>query len=109
MGFEFDIEKSIQASACFLGLAPGQRLPYLVLVKLLYLADREELREVGYPLAGDTAHALPHGPILGQICDLIRLENMGEYGELWNQRFETNGAPYHQAQERSWDIRVVRI
>lgn len=48
---------------------------YMVLIKLLYLADRSSLLETGTPITGDRMVAMPYGPVLSQTYDNI---NMGE-------------------------------
>jgi len=50
-------------------------MSYMVLIKLLYLADRRTLIETGAPLTGDRMVAMPHGPVLSQTYDFI---NMGQ-------------------------------
>lgn len=39
-------------------------MPHLKLMKLMYLADREAMREHGFPITGDRFVAMPHGPVL---------------------------------------------
>ena len=74
MRFVFDTRKTAQAAASLLALANGT-MSYMVLVKLLYLADRRSLIETGAPITGDRMVAMPHGPVLSQTLDQI---NMGK-------------------------------
>ncbi|MBK7351653.1 MAG: SocA family protein [Gemmatimonadetes bacterium] len=46
-------------------------MPYLKLIKLLYLADRQALLELGRPISCDLFVSMPHGPVLSRTHDLI--------------------------------------
>jgi uncharacterized phage-associated protein len=74
MRFVFDSRKTAQA-ACWLVNRAGGTLNYMVLIKLLYLSDRQSLVETGMPITGDRMVAMPHGPVLSRTLDQI---NMGE-------------------------------
>lgn len=74
MRFAFDSRKTAQAAAHLIHLNGGS-LNYMVLIKLLYLADRQSLIETGMPITGDKMVAMPHGPVLSRTYDEI---NMGE-------------------------------
>src|SRR5487761_1366450 len=56
-------------------------MPYMKLLKLLYLADRRALIESGAPITGDDMFALPKGPILSRILDLMN--SSPEDGSAW--------------------------
>lgn len=43
----------------------------MVLIKLLYLADRRSLLETGQPITGDKMVSMDKGPVLSRIYDLI--------------------------------------
>lgn len=73
MRFPFNEEKVAQAAA-YLIVRHNGRLNYMVLIKLLYLADRKALIESGMPITGDQPVSMPHGPVLSVVLDLI---NMG--------------------------------
>ena len=45
-------------------------MSHLKLMKLLYLADREGVHQLGYLLSGDRP-AVPHGPVLSMTLNLI--------------------------------------
>jgi uncharacterized phage-associated protein len=87
MTFRFNFDKTLQAAAVLLEL-DGQRMERIRLLKLLYIADRELLAESGRILTGDKALALKHGPVLGQVYDLIRGEAY-KAGE-WNRYIHTD-------------------
>jgi uncharacterized phage-associated protein len=71
MELRFDFDRSLQAAAYLLHLEEG-RMPYIRLLRLLYVAERELLAEAAMPLTGDLYKAMPQGPILGHVHDLIR-------------------------------------
>jgi uncharacterized phage-associated protein len=66
----FNQAKATQAAARLLKLRGG-RMSYMKLIKLLYLADREALARWGRSITTDCYVAMPHGPVLSQILDLI--------------------------------------
>lgn len=71
MVFHFRFQKAIQAAAFLLQRQRGE-MNYMRLLKLLYIADRESLKETGYPITGDHVIAMPRGPVLNHVYDLIR-------------------------------------
>lgn len=70
MRFKFHDKKTAQAAAYLLG-RHGGRLPYMVLIKLLYLADRAMLLKHGQTITGDRMFSMRHGPVLSQVLDFI--------------------------------------
>jgi uncharacterized phage-associated protein len=71
MELQFDFDRSLQAAAYLLHQDEG-RMPYLRLLRLMYIAERELLAQTTTPLTGDIAIATEHGPVLGHILDLIK-------------------------------------
>ena len=65
-------EKLRQIVGLLLGLEPKRRMNYTKLIKVLYIADRESIRDTGEPITGDQTWCLPRGPILSHLTDLIR-------------------------------------
>jgi len=66
----FDERKATQIAATFLSLRGG-RMPYIKLIKLLYLLDREALNRWGMPVTTDIYASMDHGPIVSHIFNLI--------------------------------------
>ena len=71
MRFVFDERRAAQAAARLLD-KHGGTMPWLKLVKLLYLADRAALVEGGYPITGDRFVSMRFGPVLSRVLDLIK-------------------------------------
>lgn len=71
MEFVFNETKAAQA-AMYLLAEHGKQMPYMKLLKLLYLADREAFIESGYPITGDDMYSLKRGPILSRVLNLMR-------------------------------------
>ncbi|HEY6170457.1 MAG TPA: Panacea domain-containing protein [Verrucomicrobiae bacterium] len=71
MRFNFNQEKSTQAAAYLLALNSGDMDKYL-LIKMLYLADRESLGKWEEPITGDSAVSMEYGPVLSTIYDLTK-------------------------------------
>jgi len=80
--FRFDVQKAAQAANKLLRLTGGER-NYMELVKLLYLADRRALLQFELPITGDCFTALPHGPALSHILELIRWGPVDEKDAPW--------------------------
>lgn len=80
--FRFDILKATQAAHAFLRMAGGE-LNYLVLIKLLYLADRTALLELDAPITGDRLVSLSFGPVVSRILNLIRIGPANPEDEPW--------------------------
>lgn len=70
MEFVFNEAKAAQAAAMLLE-RHERTMPYIKLIKLLYLADRQSLIETGSPITGDRFVSMKHGPVLSRVLDLI--------------------------------------
>ena len=85
----FRFEKTLQAAACLLRLEPSRSMSYMRLLKLLYIADRESLKETGAPVTGDRVVAMKQGPVLSETYELIKGEHL-RYAE-WERAFKREG------------------
>ncbi len=81
MNLRFDYEKTLQASGVLLSLG-ADRMAYIRLLKLLYIADREWLAEAGRTITGDEAVAMKNGPVLSRVYDLIK--GVAPRADDWN-------------------------
>ncbi|HEV2737032.1 MAG TPA: Panacea domain-containing protein [Candidatus Elarobacter sp.] len=63
-------KKATQVAARFLASA-GRRLPYMSLLKFMYIADREALRRWGTPVTNDRYVSMKLGPVLSGVYDLL--------------------------------------
>jgi uncharacterized phage-associated protein len=88
MQLRFNFEKSLQAAGVLLRLEEG-RMPYLRLLKLLYIADREMLASTAFPITGDRADAMKYGPVLSHVYALIK--GSGPRFDEWDQHIQTQG------------------
>lgn len=70
MRFHFNDRKAAQAAAFLLNRIGG-KTTYGVLIKLLYLADRAKLLEVGSTITGDWMVSMRHGPVLSGIYNIV--------------------------------------
>lgn len=70
--FTFKFDKALQAAAHLLRREPTHTMNYMRLVKVLYIADRESLRQTGQPITGDRVAAMERGPVLSDVFDLIK-------------------------------------
>jgi uncharacterized phage-associated protein len=72
MYFQFGTRKIVEAAATLLRSEACRRMSYLRLLKLLYIADRESLRETGRPIIGTRPVAMGYGPVHSEVLDLVR-------------------------------------
>lgn len=80
--FVFDERKAAEAAAILLQLNQGP-MPYIKLIKLLYLADRRSLVETGYTITGDRMVSMDHGPVLSRVYDCNKAEPTAE--SFWHK------------------------
>jgi uncharacterized phage-associated protein len=84
--FRVDIPKTIQAICLLLKAMKTDRLEYISILKLLYIADRESLAERGAPITGDVPIAMKNGPVLSAIYALVNREREEDL-PLWLSYF----------------------
>ena len=70
--FRFNLVKTVQAAAVVLRATRAKRMNYMKLLKLLYICDRESIRDTGRPITGDIVCAMKRGPVLSRTLDLIK-------------------------------------
>jgi len=80
--------KVIQASAVLLK-EHGQQMSRLRLLKLLYMADRESIRQTGHPITLTTPVAMDNGPLSSEVYDFIKSEHAES--EKWSRYFNNKG------------------
>lgn len=90
ISFRFDAKKAAQAAYKLLTLSGSER-NYMELIKLLYLSDREALLKLESQITGDRLVALPFGPVLSHVLDLIRNGPTNEEDAPW---FEAVSPPF---------------
>lgn len=85
MHFRFNYKKTLQAVAVLLRLSRSSRTDnYMRLIKLLYIADRETLKETARSITGDHIVAMEQGPVLSHVLNLIKDQDAmaGQWGEF---------------------------
>ena len=70
--FKFDLDKALQAVAVLLKQTESGTYDYYRLIKMLYIADMESLKESGYPITGSSPCAMDHGPALSEVYDELK-------------------------------------
>lgn len=81
----FNEQKVAQMAAFFLNQTTNKRMAHLKLMKLLYIAERESVREFGFPMSKDKCVSMPHGPVLSMTLDLMNgnVESQSNGWEFW--------------------------
>jgi uncharacterized phage-associated protein len=97
MALTFRERPATEAAARLLHRSGGA-LPYMKLIKLLYLADRKALLELGRPITFDRYVSMKHGPVLSQTYDLIVAEEAPGERSYWRQ---------HISEPSGYDVRLV--
>src|SRR5580658_1114995 len=82
-------DKITQMAARFLQKAHG-RLPYIVLIKLMYYADKEMLLQYGRPITFDRWVSMKNGPVLSDTLNLIRMPDEVA-PKYWSSSIKTDG------------------
>jgi len=82
--FDYNDTKATQDAAAFLKLNNG-KMNYMKLIKLLYLADREALRQWGRPLTGDCYFSMKNGPILSNVLNNISHGKEPKMRSYWHE------------------------
>ncbi len=95
--FRFNLKKTIQALGVLFREEHVARMAYIRLLKLLYIADRESVKETGLPITGDHAVAMDHGPVLSRVYDLVKGEAVGT--DIWNHFYRRNHYNLEMTQE----------
>jgi uncharacterized phage-associated protein len=70
--FVFKFDKAIQAAAYLISRESCKEMNYMRLLKIIFIADRESIRQTGRPITGDKVVAMERGPVLSNIFDLIK-------------------------------------
>ena len=83
----FRADKVTQMASTFLRNAGG-RMPYIKLMKLLYLADKQMLVERGKPITYDQWVSMRYGPVLSGTYDLIKAARTGS-DSYWGRHIRT--------------------
>ena len=84
---KLDSRKAIEAAAILAGRSPGHRIGRKRLLALLYIANRECLKQSARPLVGGRVAAMQYGPIHTDLYDLIRKREGAEGLAEWSQHF----------------------
>jgi uncharacterized phage-associated protein len=82
MKFVLNRRKAAQAAALLLHWNGG-KMDLLLLLKLLYLADRMALQKSGFPITGDKMVSMEWGPVLSDIYDATKKKKKQRAGDPW--------------------------
>jgi uncharacterized phage-associated protein len=83
MMMRFNFQKALQASAVLLNAVRWKRMSYMRLLKLLYIANRESLKETGRVIVPDHFVAMKNGPVLSGLLDVIKDQH--PLSRFWNK------------------------
>ncbi len=63
--------KAAQVIAYFAMKRPSRTISILKAIKLVYLSDRESIKNFGYPILDEIRASMPHGPVNSRTYDYI--------------------------------------
>ncbi len=86
----FNIDKAVQAVA-FVLKSSGCRMDCIRALKLLYMAERIELRETGHELIGERFVAMKNGPLHSYLYDLCKLNGREKDQRRWDEFLHMEG------------------
>lgn len=75
--FKFDDRKALQAMAYAVARSKG--MDKIVLMKLMYFADRDHFIKNGKPITGGRLVAMPYGPLVSECLDML---DVGSWGQV---------------------------
>jgi uncharacterized phage-associated protein len=78
----FNEEKAAQIAAYFLQKR-GEKMSYLKLMKLMYLADRESMAEFDESMTDDSWFSMDKGPVLSSVLNLIQGSSRSGQWDAW--------------------------
>lgn len=67
-----DVQKAVEAAGVLLRMESTARMGRLRLLKLLYIANRRAINELGRPILRGPVVAMKHGPVHSAVFDLIK-------------------------------------
>lgn len=74
---QFNEQKATEAATMLLALRKNQSADYLWIIKMLYFVDREAISRWERPITYDNYVAMPHGPVLSTIYNIIKKNHPG--------------------------------
>ena len=90
--FKFDSLKTVQATAFLLKRAGERGISKGHLIKMLYGADKHQIRRSGLPITGDEPFSMKNGPILSAVLNLLNGAGRNAY---WKKHISTAASDAH--------------
>ncbi len=87
MFIRFDVEKNIEAVGVLLSTTYRRKMTRIRVLKLLYFANRESIKDTGFPIADDKFVAMDFGMVMSNTYDCIK--GKGDAATEWNKHFAT--------------------
>jgi len=89
MYYNFGTRKIVEAVAVLLKSCPERSMGRMRLLKLLYIADRESLREVRRPIIGTELTSMKWGPLHSKVYDMAK--GPPDDDETWGRFLDNKG------------------
>lgn len=102
----YNARKAAQVIAYLAAKSPNWRLHVVKAVKLVYLADRENISRTGFPILDEGRVSMPHGPVNSTTYSHLNgefdLEDCG-WSEFLRNRSDHQVSVKKSALESDWD------
>lgn len=85
---KFNLKRTIDAAAYFLRREPDRRMSCARLLALLYIAERDLLRESALLLTASRVRRTERGPVLDSVCELLQCQHYRT--AEWSKHFFVN-------------------
>jgi len=94
--FNFDESKVVETLVYIASAWP--KITPFYLSKVLFIADRDHLRQFGRPVTGDAYIAMDNGPVPSRVYDIINgaLDFFGDPAAIEAALMVNQGAKYHE-------------
>ncbi len=102
--YSFDNRKATQAAAFILRQAGDKGISKGKLVKMLYAADRRQMKRIGKPITGDRLVAMEHGPVLSKILDYVDGDVVNAYWATYIEKANPHNHHVHLKADAPTDL-----
>src|SRR5947208_2606985 len=89
--FRLDSKKAVEAAVILARQSPHRKISRKRLLALLYIANRECLKQSGRPIIGGRLAAMKYGPVHAEVYNLIGEKDGSDGSEEWSEHFHNEG------------------
>ena len=103
----FDYQKATQAINYFIRKSANLRENKMLILKLIWVADRYHLRKYGRPIIGDEYIAMGYGPVASGVKDIAESDNfLSEQERTYSDEFISLVGKHTLVSQKEVDLEV---